>query len=250
MTMPEPKPLLTRKDLPLDAIAEICQRWGVREMAVDQSQVRPQPNPFPFIPDDNPFRSVDLYLIVDFGPGEYHWGCKKHHMDVVKDLYNLLGCHVWIEDKGILTKHIAQGAEWAKREMAHRDIIYVAEGLSDAELEVQTRPAPLPEELPPASLQEICRQWNVSEVAVNHARMEADPDQLREQGSQFIVDMNADDSAQSTKERIIGFASVMREFFGHRVHLIDKADLERAADNGDQEAQKEIEGRGVIFSCE
>ena len=35
MTLPEPKPLLARDDLPLDAIAEICRRWGVLEMAVD-----------------------------------------------------------------------------------------------------------------------------------------------------------------------------------------------------------------------
>ena len=248
MTTPQPRPLLTREDLPLDAIAEICRRWGVREMAIDPSQTRPPPNPFPFMPDDNPFRSIDLYLIVDFGPGEYHWGCKKHHMDVVEDLYNLLGRHVWIEDKGILTKHIAEGAEWAKREMAHRDIIYVAEGLSDAELEAQTRPVPLPEELPPASLQEMCRQWNVSEVAVNHARMDSDPDRIREMGSQFIVGMDPDDSAKSTKERIAGFTDAMREFFGHRVYLSDKAALEHAAVNGDQGARKELEGRGVIYS--
>ena len=250
MTPPQSKPLLTRDDLPLDAIAAICRRWGVVEMAVDRSQVRPPPNPFPYLPDDNPFRSVDLYLIVDFGPGEYHWGCKKHHMDVVEDLYNLLGCHVWIEDKGILIKHISEGTEWAKRELARRDIIYVAEGLSDAELEAQTRPTPLPEELPPASLQEICRQWNVAEVAVNHARMDADPDRLRETGSQFIVGLNPDGSAKSTKERIAGFADAMREFFGHRVHLSDQAALERAAHDGDKEAQKELESRGVIYSSE
>lgn len=126
MTTPQPRPLLTRDDLPLDAIAEICRRWGVLEMAVDPSQVRPPPNPFPFIPDDNPFRSVDLYLIADFGPGKRSWGFKKHHMDVVEDLYNLLGCHVWIMDKEILEMHIIDGVEWAWREMERRDVIYTA----------------------------------------------------------------------------------------------------------------------------
>ncbi len=126
MTAPESKPLLTRDDLPLDDIAKICRRWDVREMAIDPSQTRPPPNPFPFMPDDNPFRSIDLYLIVDFGPGERTWYFKKNHMDVVEDLYNLLGCHVWIEEKDILEKHIAKGAEWAKREMERRDVIYAA----------------------------------------------------------------------------------------------------------------------------
>ena len=121
-----PKPLLTRDDLPLDAIAEICRRYGVLEMAVDPSQTRPSPGPA-FLPQDNPFLEVDLYLIVDFGPGEYHWGCKKHHMDVVEDLYNLLGCHVWIEDKGILEMNIADGSAWAQKEIDSRDIIYTAE---------------------------------------------------------------------------------------------------------------------------
>lgn len=126
MTAPEPKPLLTRDDLPLDAIAEVCKRWGVQEMAIDLSQTRPPPNPFPFMPDDNPFRSIDLYLIADFGPGKRSWGFKKHHMDVVEDLYNLLGCHVWIMDKEILEMHITDGVEWAWREMADRDVIYTA----------------------------------------------------------------------------------------------------------------------------
>ena len=248
MTTPQPRPLLTRDDLPLDAIAEICRRWGVRELAIDPSQTRPPPNPFPFMPDDNPFRSIDLYLIVDFGPGEYNWGCKKHHMDVVEDLYNLLGRHVWIEDKGILTKHISEGAEWAKRDMARRDIIFVAEELTEDELVVQTRPVPLPEELPPASLQEICQRWRVAEVAMNYERMYSDLDRLREIGSQFIVDLHPDETAKSTEERFAELANIMREFFGHRVYLSDKAALEHAAANGDQEAHKELEGRGVIYS--
>ena len=126
MTSSKPKPLLTRDDLPLDAIAEICRRWGVREMAIDSSQSRPLPGPG-FMPEDNPFVSVDLYRIADFGPGEYHWGCKKHHMDVVEDLYNLLGCYVWIEDKGILEMNVEDGSEWAQRELDGRDIIYTAE---------------------------------------------------------------------------------------------------------------------------
>ena len=122
----ETKPLLTRDDLPLDAIAEICRRYGVLEMAVDPGRVRPSPNPFPWLPDDDPFESVDLYLITDFGPSGYSGYFKKHHMDVVKDLYYLLGSRVWIEDKETLEKHIADGAEWAKRELEGRDVIYTA----------------------------------------------------------------------------------------------------------------------------
>ncbi len=34
MTAPKSKPLLSRDDLPLGAIAEICRRWVVREMAI------------------------------------------------------------------------------------------------------------------------------------------------------------------------------------------------------------------------
>ena len=127
MTDPKSKPLLTRDDLPLDAIAEICRRWGVREMAVDPSQTRPPPNPFPFMPDDNPFLEVDLYLIADFGPGKRSWGFKKHHMDVVEDLYNLMGCHVWIMDKGVLEMNVEDGVEWAQQQLDGRDVIYAAE---------------------------------------------------------------------------------------------------------------------------
>ncbi len=125
MTTPEPKPLLTREDLPLDAIAEICRRWGVREMAVDPSETRPPPDP-DYTLEKNPFAGVDLYLIADFGPGKRSWGFKKHHFDVVEDLYNLLGCHVWIMDKEILEMHISDGVEWACREMEGRDVIFTA----------------------------------------------------------------------------------------------------------------------------
>jgi len=125
MTTPEPKPLLTREDLPLDAIAEICRRWGVREMAVDPSETRPPPDP-DYALEKNPFVKVDLYLIADFGPGKRSWGFKKHHFDVVEDLHNLLGCHVWIMDKEILEMHITDGVEWAWREMEGRDVIYTA----------------------------------------------------------------------------------------------------------------------------
>ena len=121
----KPKPLLTRADLPLDAIAEICRRWGVRELAVDPTQTRPNPGPY-FMPEDNPFVSIDLYLIGDFGPGKRSFGFKKHHFDVVEDLYNLLGCYVWIMDKQILESHIAEGREWSRREMDARDVIYSA----------------------------------------------------------------------------------------------------------------------------
>lgn len=123
----ETKPLLTRDDLPLDAIAQICRRYGVLEMAVDPGQTRPPPNPFPFLPDDNPFQSVDLYLIADFGPGKRSWGFKKNHMAVVEELYNVLGSHVWIQDKEILEMNIADGSKKAKQELEERDVIYTAE---------------------------------------------------------------------------------------------------------------------------
>ena len=121
----ENKPLLTRKDLPLDQIAQICQRWNVRELAIDTTQERPLKSPADSL-DTDPFATVDLYLIADFGPGEYDWGFKQHHFDVTKELQELLESQVWIEDKGILERHIARGAEWAMREKESRDVIYLA----------------------------------------------------------------------------------------------------------------------------
>ena len=125
MTPPQSKPLLTRDDLPLDAIAEICRRWNVLEMAVDPSQVRPPPDP-DYALEKNPFAEVDLYLIADFGPGKRSWGFKKHHMDVVESLYNLLGCHVWIVDKEILEMNSADGSEYAQHRLEARDVIYAS----------------------------------------------------------------------------------------------------------------------------
>lgn len=119
------KPLLTRDDLPLDQIARICQRWDVRELAIDTTQERPLELPKGSL-DSDPFVAVDLYLIADFGPGEYDWGFKEHHFDVVDELQELLESRVWIEDKGILERHIARGAKWARREKESRDVIYLA----------------------------------------------------------------------------------------------------------------------------
>lgn len=121
----EDKPLLTRDDLPLDKIARICRRWDVRELAIDTTQKRPR-RPRSWVEED-PFYAVDLYLIADFGMGKYEWGFKKNHSVVVKELQELLGSNVWIEDKGILEKHIASGAEWAKQEKENRDVIYTIE---------------------------------------------------------------------------------------------------------------------------
>ena len=118
------RPLLTRKDLPLDRIARICQRWNVRELAIDTTQKRPPELSKNSLATD-PFAEIDLYLIADFGPGEYDWGFKKRHFDVVEELQELLGIHVWIEGKGILERHIARGAEWAIQEKERRDIIYL-----------------------------------------------------------------------------------------------------------------------------
>ena len=125
MTAPGPKPLLTRDDLPLDAIAEICRRWGVLEMAVDPSETRPSPDP-DYALDKNPFTDVDLYLIADFSPGKRSWGFKKHHFDVVDDLYNLLGCRVWIMDREVLEMSIDDGADGARQRLDGRDVIYTA----------------------------------------------------------------------------------------------------------------------------
>ena len=120
----EDKPLLARADLPLDEIALICRRWNVRELAIDTTQKRPPP-PRSWVEED-PFFAVDLYLIADFGPGKYNWGFKKHHSVVVEEIQELIGANVWIDDKGILERHIADGAEWAKREKESRDVIYTA----------------------------------------------------------------------------------------------------------------------------
>ena len=125
MTAAEIKPLLTRAELPLDAIAEICRRWGVLEMAINTTETRPPPSP-PYRLDKNPFELVDLYLIADFGPGKRSFGFKKHHFSVVEDLYELLGGHVWIEDKEMLENLVADGREWAQRELDARDVIYTA----------------------------------------------------------------------------------------------------------------------------
>ena len=121
MRKPEPRPLLTRDDLPLDAIAEICRRWGVLEMAVDPSETRPPPDP-DYALEKNPFAEVDLYLIADFGPGKRSWGFKQHHFDV----YKLLGCHVWIMDKHLIEMRLADGAAWAQKQLDGRDVIYSA----------------------------------------------------------------------------------------------------------------------------
>ena len=126
MTTPEPKPLLTRDDLPLDAVAEICRRWGVREMAIDPSESRPLESP-DYVLEDNPFSKIDLYLIADFGPGKRSWGFKKHHFDVVDDLQELLRCEVWIMDKGVLEMNVEDGSEGARQQLDGRDVVYTAE---------------------------------------------------------------------------------------------------------------------------
>ena len=119
------KPLLTKEDLPIDQIIEVCRRWNVVELSVDTSQRRPMTDESHTNGGD-PFAAVDLYLIADFGPGEYEWGFKEHHFDVVKDLEMMLGGRVWIMDKGILERHVAGGAEWARHEKDSRDVIYTA----------------------------------------------------------------------------------------------------------------------------
>lgn len=125
MAAAEIKPLLTRADLPLDAIAEICRRWEVVEMAIDTTESRPPPSPPEWL-DRSPFELVDLYLIVDFGPGKRRFGAKKHHFNVVDDLYELLGSRVWICDKEILENLVSYGQEGTQRILDVRDVIYAA----------------------------------------------------------------------------------------------------------------------------
>ena len=72
MTTLQSKPLLTKADLPLAEIAEICRRWHVHEMAVDTVQTVPLIRHAPWLEPD-PFADVDLYLIVKFGSDRYEW---------------------------------------------------------------------------------------------------------------------------------------------------------------------------------
>ncbi len=123
MTMLKRKPLLTKADLSLDKIAEICRRWNIHEMAVDTSKTRPPVRQIPGLEPD-PFSDVDLYLIVKFDSDKYEWHFNEHHFDVVEELQGATGAKVWITDNSILEKRIAEGAEWAVRDKESRDVIY------------------------------------------------------------------------------------------------------------------------------
>ena len=117
------KPLLTKADLSLDEIAEICRRWNIHEMAVDTGQNRPPVQQGPR-PEPDPFTEVDLYLIVQFDSDKYEWHFNEHHFDVVAALEGLTGAKVWITDNSILEKRIAEGFQWAIRDRQNRDVIY------------------------------------------------------------------------------------------------------------------------------
>ena len=123
MNILKSKPLLTKSDLPLDEIADICRRWNVHEMAVDTVQTRPIARQALWLEPD-PFAEVDLYLIVKFDSDKYEWHFNEHHFDVVSELEKLLGSKVWITDSSILEKRIAEGAQWAIRDEEKRDVIY------------------------------------------------------------------------------------------------------------------------------
>ncbi len=123
MTSLESKPLLTKADLPLDAIAEICRRWNIHEMAVDTCQTRPPARQSTWLEPD-PFAEVDLYLIVKFDSDKYEWHFNEHHFNVVAELEELTGAKVWITDSSILEKRIAEGAEWATQDRKNRDVVY------------------------------------------------------------------------------------------------------------------------------
>ena len=123
MTSLESKPLLTKADLPLDKIAEICQRWNIHEMAVDTGQSRPPVHKGHNL-DPDPFAEVDLYLIVKFDSDRYEWHFNEHHFNIVAELEELTGGKVWITDNSILEKRIAEGAQWAIQDRENRDVIY------------------------------------------------------------------------------------------------------------------------------
>ena len=123
MTTLESKPLLTKSDLPVDELAEICRRWNVHEMAVDTCQTRPPIHKSAWEEPD-PFADVDLYLLVKFDSDKYEWHFNEHHFNVVEEIQTLLGVKVWITDEVILEKRIAEGAEWAIRDGENRDVIY------------------------------------------------------------------------------------------------------------------------------
>ena len=123
MTTSERKPLLTKADLPLDKITEICKRWNIHEMAVDTNQIRPSVHNGLNL-DSDPFTEVDLYLIVKFDSDKYEWHFNEHHFKVVAELEELTRAKVWITDNSILEKRIAEGARWAVRDKENRDVIY------------------------------------------------------------------------------------------------------------------------------
>ena len=123
MTSLESKPLLTKSDLPLDEITDLCRRWNIHEMAVDTGQTRPASHKGAWVEPD-PFADVDLYLIVKFDSDKYEWHFNEHHFNVVSELENLIGSKVWITDSSILEKRIAEGAQWAIRDKENRDVIY------------------------------------------------------------------------------------------------------------------------------
>ena len=123
MSALESKPLLTKADLPLNKIAEICRRWNVHEVAVDTGQTRPVVRRVPWVEPD-PLTDVDLYLIVKFDSDKYEWHFNEHHFNVVTELQELLDAKVWITDNSILEKRIAEGAQWALRDKENRDVIY------------------------------------------------------------------------------------------------------------------------------
>ena len=123
MSALESKPLLTKADLPLNKIAEICRRWNIHEVAVDTGQTRPVVRQVPWVEPD-PLADVDLYLIVKFDSDKYEWHFNEHHFNVIAELQELLGAKVWITDNSILEKRIAEGAQWAIRDKENRDVIY------------------------------------------------------------------------------------------------------------------------------
>ena len=121
--MLESKPLLSKTDLPLEKIADICRRWNIHELAVDTGQTRPVERYAPWLEPD-PFADVDLYLIAKFDSDKYEWHFNEHHFNVVTELQELLDAKVWITDSSILEKRIAEGAQWALRDKENRDVIY------------------------------------------------------------------------------------------------------------------------------
>ena len=235
MTTPQPRPLLTRDDLPLDAIAEICRRWGVLEMAVDPSQTRPLP--------ESCFRhsclrtirfwSIDLYLIVPISaPGNTQLGLQETPLRRgIEDLYNLLGRQVWIVDNGMLTKTYRRGCRVGEAgDGTSLTAFMLPNGLSDG-TKWRLRPGRCRylRDYRPDRYRNLAGSGTVTEVAVNYARMDSWTltGFARRGPSLSLAWIPMTQPSHPKSEYADVLPTQCRSFLGNRVYLSDKAALER-----------------------